>query len=596
MSSRIAVLVAFLLVLSVPFLVRTLSATPDQSTGASAAKGARRLVVVTPHVEQIQVEFARGFDRWHRRVHNAPVTLDWRTPGGTSEIIKQIEATFDAAARKGLCRADGSFPDGTAGYDVFFGGGSFEHSKMKEVKTSTVSSTSAKVTYRMGQPAGFPQATLDALYGENAIGAQNIYDPEQYWLGTALSGFGIVFNRDMLKARNLPEPTSFQNLCDYRYAGLLALTDGRLSGSITTSYDSILNNEGWERGWRTLREMAANARYFASAAPKAPIDVGQGEAAAGLAIDFYGRGQAQFLRAPGEPESASRVGYIDPAGTVYIDADPISIFNGATDLELAKRFVEFCLTEEAQSLWQFPVISSPAAANSPKAPDGRVMGPDQYELRRMPVRRVMYQKYAANMIDHADPFAAASKVKTLGWRSAIGPMMAAFAIDTRPELIAAWHALNAARNDSSFPSARLKEMEDLFLSFPPHHMRPATLLVPDSTLKGVSKPAQSELSRLKITTFDQLAAGLPAMKASGKVSSEVIAELQALAAARPADLAPVILPFTAENFRTIRTDTDSWKDPVHGRQSLINYTNYFRQTYRRIVELSRMPAEKSGGV
>src|SRR6185369_4088714 len=132
----------------------------------------------------------------------------------------------------------------------------------------------------------------------------------------------------VLRELGLPEPRAFGDLTDFRYFNMLALADGRLSGSITTAYDSILNKEGWKNGWKMLREMSANARYFASAAPKPPIDVSQGEAAAGLAIDFYGRTQSQAVLAPGQDPADSRVGYVDPKGATYIDADPVTILRG----------------------------------------------------------------------------------------------------------------------------------------------------------------------------------------------------------------------------------------------------------------------------
>ena len=48
------------------------------------------------------------------------------------------------------------------------------------------------MNHSMSAPAGFTQERLDGWYGENAIGAQHLYDPDQHWLGTALSGFGIM--------------------------------------------------------------------------------------------------------------------------------------------------------------------------------------------------------------------------------------------------------------------------------------------------------------------------------------------------------------------------------------------------------------------
>lgn len=540
MVQKLGVLVAMLCVLSLPFVVR-LSAGEDGRRGPAADERAAKLIVVTPHVEQIRDEFGAAFGRWHKRVYGSEARIDWRTPGGTSDIMKQLEATAQAAVRDGKLGEDGMLAAGAAGADVFFGGGSFEHGKMKEEKSEVVGGTGRKVTYRLGRPAGFEQARLDEWYGENKIGVQTIYDPAQYWLGTALSGFGIVYNRGVLSALALPEPKGFKDLTDPRYANMLALADGRQSGSITTTYESILNKYGWEQGWRILREMSANARYFAAAATRVPVDVGQGEAAAGLSIDFYGRGQAQFLLRDGQDPGEGRVGYVDPEGAVYIDADPVSILNGAGSFELARRFVEFCLSEEAQALWQFRTPEHAArvlaccaltAGTEPKLKDeyprdagGEAYGPRQYELRRMPVRRVMYEKYAEYMVDASNPFEIASDVKSRGWRSAIPPLMASFGIDTAADVRAAWRVLNLAR--AAAAEGRLSpgvvgEMEGLFYAMPRHTMRDGS-----------------------------------------------------------------VVEFSEANFKAIRDDTARWRDPEHGKRSLIAYTTFFRESYRRVIAIGR---------
>ena len=41
--------------------------------------------------------------------------------------------------------------------------------------------------------------------------------------------------------------------------------------------------------------LAANARYFTDSSQKPPIDVAQGDCAAGICIDFYGRAQAEAV-------------------------------------------------------------------------------------------------------------------------------------------------------------------------------------------------------------------------------------------------------------------------------------------------------------
>jgi ABC-type Fe3+ transport system substrate-binding protein len=525
MKARLAIAMAFVVVLSLPFLVRALAGGGDVArlaAGSATGGGAPTLIVVTPHVEQIRLEFGAAFNRWHQRLYGSPAAIDWRTPGGTSEIIKQLEAQFDAAARGGRIGADGRAEKGAVGFDLFFGGGSFEHGKMKAVRKAPGAS-GAPIEYRMGQPAGFTQQQLDEWFGQNKIGVQTLYDPDQYWIGTALSGFGIVYNKDVLKRLGLPEPRSFGDLCDPRYSNMLALADPRQSGSVTTTFESIMNKEGWDRGWRILREMCANARYFASAATRVPVDVSQGEAAAGLAIDFYGRGQAQFTVRPGQDPATARVGYVDPQGAVYIDADPASILNGAPNAELARRFVAFCLSDEAQVLWQMPPRSHAAGdvTGWPNGPDGRPLGPERYELRRMPVRRAMYEQYGRWFVDKANPFELASDVPGRGWRGAISPMMAAFGADVMPELRAAWAGLNRVRDQVKAGKASegdLAELEAAFYSWPKHRMKDG-------------------------------------------------AEVE----------------FNEANFKAIYADADKFKDTEHARRTLIAYTKFFRGQYRRVA-------------
>jgi len=529
MGMRIAIVVAILAVLGLPLLLR-------QGAVVRVDPNARRLVIVTPHVPQIRQEFGEAFGRWHQRVYNEPVFIDWRVPGGTSDIMKQLVAQYAAAVRTGAIAADGSCKPGTMTFDLMFGGGSFDHGRVKsnpgvfvEVPNLADPMKPTQKRVPMSVPAGFTQEQLDGWFGENTIGANKLYDPEQYWIGTALSSFGIVYNIDVLRQLNLPETKTFADMAEPAYAGWVILADPRQSGSVMTAMDAILSNYGFDEGWRILRAMSANARYFTNSSTKPPIDVSQGEAAAALVIDFYGRGQAEGVLAPGQDPSTSRVGYVDPVGKTAIDADPISILRGGPDPELAKRFVEFCMTDEAQALWQFPSRNRAEGAANPTSEFGEPMGPREHQLRRMPVKRSMYARYTANMIDKVDPFTIASQVKPAGWRDGIGIMMGAFAIDVSHQQRKAWAAVQRVKLDPKFPQATAAAMEELFFAWP------TTPVLP-------SKPG------------------------------EVMAVGEAA------------IPFTKETFAKVN---EQWKRPGVKAAMEIRYTNFFRECYVRIIAAER---------
>jgi len=470
MIARVCIAVALAVILGVPFVL-SLSA----EGGSDIPDDAPRLIVVTPHVQQIQEEFAHAFDRWHRQQFDSPAGIDYRTPGGTTEIRRQLEAQYNAALKSGRYELDASdpdnprvvLPDATVEFDLFFGGGSYDHTQVAngipfEVPADR-SPTGEPLPLRvsMAQPAGFEQWQLDEWYADNVIGPQTLYHPEQLWLGTALSSFGIVYNTDLYDNKlGLPHPTGFEDLTRPELFGWVALADPRQSGSITTTFDSILGNHGWDDGWHILRAMSGNTRYFTSSSTKPPTDVSQGDAAAGLAIDFYGRGQAQTA-------GRGRVGYVDPAGAVYIDADPVTLLNGAPNPDLARRFMEFCLTEEAQALWQFPALDTPEGESNPLSPvTGNRMGPEHYELRRMPVRREMYEKHWDRLMDKVNPFEIASDVQNPGWRTGVQVMMGCFAIDSADECRDAWEAILEAEADPDFPADVAARMRAMFFEWP----------------------------------------------------------------------------------------------------------------------------------
>ena len=206
MYRNLTILLLAALVISLPFIFRKPAEVQSWKPGDPT------LVIVTAHNEAIRYEFAQAFSRWHQERYGTPVKIDWRAIGGTSEIRKQLDALFSSATKSLVERGllDPAQPDTLAlppasiEYDLFFGGGSFDHGQVANPMTIAVElpdGSPATIKLRQSAPADFTQEELDTLFGENRIGPQTLYNPDQRWIGTALSSFGIVYNRDVF-ARN----------------------------------------------------------------------------------------------------------------------------------------------------------------------------------------------------------------------------------------------------------------------------------------------------------------------------------------------------------------------------------------------------------
>lgn len=390
----------------------------------------RFLVIVTPHNEQIRAEFREGFIAWHARVYGELVEVQWDLPGGTSEITRLLEARHRSALQDRRTAGD---------TDLLFGGGSYEFSKL-----ATPFAQGGGLP--PGEPilaiATLPDGLIAQAFPEATIGGRPLYHQERRWFATALSTFGIIFNRDPLGMLHVPEPESWSDLADPRLAGWIAMTNPDQSGSVLTTFETILLRAGWHDGWRVLRRAAANARSISASSSDIPKRVASGSCAMGVCIDFFARTEAAVAERSGAA-GADRIGFVAPRGQTVVDPDPIAMLTGAREPELAARFIEFCLSRDGQALWQF----------RRRAEVDGLAGPVEHELRRLPARRDMFSRYHDSFrdADAGDPFADASPLPdTPHVRSLIGPIFAASAVRVEPELKRAWHAII---NHPAYPEA-----------------------------------------------------------------------------------------------------------------------------------------------
>ena len=437
---RYLYILLFLVVLAAPFVLRAMMVKPADRPGSAIAGGpARTLVVITPHNQDIRREFARAFKAWHAARFGEAVEVDYRTPGGTNDIRRQLADTY-----RSWRLHDGSLdPRFVPDAHVVWGGGPFFFDKELKPKPLDVLQA-VRIDPNLLADA-FPAPTLAGvrLY-EETTAPDGVATPK--WVGVCMSAFGIVYNPDVYRALGMPAPTGWHDLTDPRLAGQIALADPTHSGSAATAYMILVQRRmadaeealfarepalarltkaeraqhagyqdaiaaGWKRGMSELLLIAANGRYFVDSAPMVPNDVGNGDAAAGIAIDFYGRVYQDLVG----PE---RCRVVLPVGATAINPDPVAVLEGVrgADLELATRFVEFLLTAEGQRLWILP----------PGVPGG----PAERALRRPPVRRDLYAD-RTGWTDDVDPFESAR-----GFNER--PEFMALFSDTRPVWTAAW--------------------------------------------------------------------------------------------------------------------------------------------------------------
>jgi ABC-type Fe3+ transport system substrate-binding protein len=458
----------------------------------------RQLVVISPHNEAIRFEFEHAFRQHCLATLGADVDIDWRTPGGTTEIVRFLESSYVAAFRQlwqaqerdwtgeveAAClnrklkkeeaseaawTARQSFLESSAsvGVDVFFGGGQFDFGRLADIGLLV--------------PCGLRQRHPELFSGDLPVLSQSLsgevwYDPKDRYYGACLSSFGICSNLESLADLGYRStdprgvPAAWRDLADPRLFGHVGAADPSKSGSITKCFEMILQQaiteevarrlpggekqaepqavaeavgEGWAEAWLLVRLIGANSRYFTFSASKVPVDVARGEIATGMCIDFYGASQAQWER---EHVGRETMVYVTPAGGSSISVDPVGILRGAPHRDLAEAFVDYVMSPEGQRLWNYRV--------------GTAGGPRQYTLNRLPVRRDLYTPAdRERMADGgAQPFELADHFVYRGdWTGRyfdlIRVLVRVMVIDCHDELQEAWAAVIRAGGPAATPEA-----------------------------------------------------------------------------------------------------------------------------------------------
>lgn len=178
------------------------------------------------------------------------------------------------------------------------------------------------------------------------IGSYPINDPDGYYIGFAGSGYGIMWNTRYLKAKKIPVPMEWNDLKDAVYHNHVGMSAPSRSGTTHLTVETVLQGEGWNKGWATWKEIAGNFKMVTERSFGVPEGVNSGDFGVGIVIDFFGFSS----KATGFP-----VDFVYPTVTTLVPAN-IAIVKDAPHPKAAATFIEFLLSVQGQELLLDPAI------------------------------------------------------------------------------------------------------------------------------------------------------------------------------------------------------------------------------------------------
>ncbi|WP_428424014.1 ABC transporter substrate-binding protein [Pararhizobium sp.] len=178
------------------------------------------------------------------------------------------------------------------------------------------------------------------------VGSYPVNDPQGYYFGFAASGYGIMSNDRYLEANKLPQPREWSDLLKPEYHDHIAIAAPSRSGTTHLTIETILQGEGWEKGWATLTGIGGNLQQVTERSFGVPDAVNSGQTGIGVVIDFF----AFSAQASGFPVSFSY-----PSVTTVVPAN-IGIITNAPNQKGAEAFVNYLLSEKGQAVLLEPTI------------------------------------------------------------------------------------------------------------------------------------------------------------------------------------------------------------------------------------------------
>ncbi|HVK55069.1 MAG TPA: extracellular solute-binding protein [Burkholderiales bacterium] len=197
-----------------------------------------------------------------------------------------------------------------------------------------------KLLEKLGADVGNPSVPTK-------IGAYPLNDPDGFYKGQALSGYGMMWNTTYMREKQLPTPNEWSDLTKPIYLGHIAMSSPSRSGTTHLTVETILQGEGWDKGWSQLLQIAGNSAAITERSFDVPEGVSSGKYGVGLVIDYLGLSSKY---------SGSPVEFIYPKVNAVVPAN-IGLIAGGKNIADAKKFVNFTLSKEGQELLFDPKIS-----------------------------------------------------------------------------------------------------------------------------------------------------------------------------------------------------------------------------------------------
>jgi len=190
-------------------------------------------------------------------------------------------------------------------------------------------------------------------------------DSKKKTIGVYAGALGYSYNTEFMKKKGGAEPKCWSDLLDARFKDEVQVADPNASGTSYTMLATMVQLMGEDKGFDYLKRMHKNVNQYTKSGAAPAKAASLGESLIGITFQH----DAVVMAVQGAP-----VKIVSPCEGTGYEIGSMSLIKGARNPESAKKWYDWALSKEAQSLGpnakvSYQVPSNKSAATPPGAPN-----------------------------------------------------------------------------------------------------------------------------------------------------------------------------------------------------------------------------------
>lgn len=215
----------------------------------------------------------------------------------------------------------------------------------------------------------------DMLEGYAPIGVDRILDEfkdtssdEPQWVGIDAWETAFLVNKEVLESKGITDvPTSYEDLLDSQYEGLIVMSDPGSSGTGLLTVNGILNLYGEDDGWKYLEDLDKNVATYLHSGSAPAKDTAAGEYGIGVSFGY------RCIKSAADLGDNGQVVFPSEGSGWDVEANSL-IKKSEGEKEIAKAFLDWAIEDDQMTKYatNYPIV---ATGIGDDIPDGYTKNP-----------------------------------------------------------------------------------------------------------------------------------------------------------------------------------------------------------------------------